>query len=117
MQASDLCWLQLCTALTWKALISMPCNNRGARGHLDDDISHHLMPLVLTADRYLKQADLAECGRQQQAAGRIRDLEATVAQRVGISMLYTSSHLQMQPSYLHFLERLADGAATQGSLG
>ena len=70
-----------------------------------------------SAGRYLKQADLAECRRQKQVMRRIRDLEATVAQGVGVSMVYTTSQLQQQPTYLHFLERLADGAATQGSAG
>ncbi len=45
---------------------------------------------------------------------RVKDLEATVAQRVGVSMLYTSEQLQLQPKYIHFLERIADGAATAG---
>ncbi|KAL3142705.1 hypothetical protein ABBQ38_003006 [Trebouxia sp. C0009 RCD-2024] len=67
--------------------------------------------------QYLKQADLAECGRQKQVIRRIRDLEATAAQRVGVSMVYTTSQLQQQPAYLHFLQRLADGAATQGPVG
>ena len=44
-------------------------------------------------------------------------MEAAVAQRVGVKMLYSSSQLQLQPSYLHFLERLANGAATQGIVG
>ena len=63
------------------------------------------------------QADLAECGRQKQLIRRVRDLEAAVAQQVGVSMVYSSSQLQLQPCYLHFLERLADGAATQGTVG
>ncbi len=45
---------------------------------------------------------------------RVKDLEATVAQRAGVSMLYTSEQLQMQPQYIHFLERIVDGAATAG---
>lgn len=68
-------------------------------------------------DRYLKQADLAECGRQKQVMKRISALETTVAQRVGVSMVYSTTQLQLQPAYLHFLEQLADGAATRGSVG
>ena len=45
---------------------------------------------------------------------RVKDLEATVAQRVGVNMLYTSEQLQVQPKYIHFLECIADGAATAG---
>ena len=78
---------------------------------------HRSRVLCWPPDRFLKQADLAECGRQKQMIRRVRDLEASVAQRVGVSMVYTSSQLQLQPSYLHFLERLADGAATQGTVG
>ncbi|DBA76668.1 hypothetical protein WJX79_007357 [Trebouxia sp. C0005] len=64
--------------------------------------------------QYLKQADLAECARRRRLVSRVKDLEATVAQRVGVSMLYTSQQLQLQPEYIHFLERIADGAATAG---
>lgn len=44
-------------------------------------------------------------------------METAVAQRLGVSMMYSSSQLQLRPSYLHFLERLADGAAMQGTVG
>lgn len=44
----------------------------------------------------------------------MKELQATVAQRVGVNMLYTSEQLQLQPVYIHFLERIADGAATAG---
>lgn len=71
----------------------------------------------MATDRYMKTADLAECARQRQLIRRVRDLEATVAQRVGVSMLYTSTQLQMQPTYLQFLERLADEATSQKSIG
>lgn len=64
--------------------------------------------------QYLKQADLAECTRQRQLVRRVKDLEATVAQRLGVSMLYTGTQLQLQPDYMHFLQRLADAAASQG---
>ena len=64
--------------------------------------------------RYLKQADLAECTRQRNLVKRMTDLEATVAQQVGVSMLYSSDQLRMQPKYMQFLERIADGAATAG---
>ena len=63
------------------------------------------------------QADLAECGRQKQLIRRVRDLEATVAQRVGVSMVYTTTQLQLDPTYSHFLQRIADGAAMQGTVG
>ena len=64
--------------------------------------------------RYLKHADLVECAQQRHLVRRIKELEATVAERVGVSMLYTAAQLQMQPAYIQFLERLADGAATRG---
>ena len=47
---------------------------------------------------------------------RVKDLEATVAQRAGVNMLYTSEQLQLQPKYIHFLERIADAAATVGPI-
>ena len=67
--------------------------------------------------RYLKQADLEGCARQQQLIRRVRDLETSVAQRVGVIMLYTSPQLQMQATYLQFLEQLASGAASRGPIG
>ena len=45
---------------------------------------------------------------------RVKDLEATVAQQLGVSMLYTNAQLQLQPDYMHFLQRLADGAVAKG---
>lgn len=80
-------------------------------------LSSQVKSMCQPPGRYLKQADLAECGRQKQLIRRVRDLEAAVAQRVGVSMVYSSSQLQLQSSYLHFLERLASGAATQGTVG
>lgn len=47
---------------------------------------------------------------------RVKDLEGTVAQHVGVSMLYCSDQLRMQPNYMQFLERIADGAATAGAV-
>ena len=66
--------------------------------------------------RYLKQADLAQCAQRRKFMQRIRNLEASVAQQMGVSMLYTNSKLQVQPQYTHLLERLANEATTRGTL-
>ncbi len=58
--------------------------------------------------------DLAACARQRRLVRQVKDLEVAVAQRVGVSMLYTTPQLQMQAVYMEFLQRLADGAATRG---
>ena len=58
---------------------------------------------------------MAECAQRRKLMQRIRNLEASVAQQMGVSMLYTNSQLQMQPPYTHFLQRLASEASSRGA--
>ena len=56
--------------------------------------------------------------RQRQAGlAQLQRLEANVAARAGLGMLYCTPGLQLQPTYTRFLEQLAAFAANNGPCG
>ena len=66
---------------------------------------------------FLRQLDVEEVKRRQAALAQLQRLEAAVAARAGLGMLYCTPGLQLQPTYTRFLERLAAFAADQGPCG
>ena len=60
---------------------------------------------------------MGEVRRRQAALVQLQRLEASVAARAGLGMLYCTPGLQLQPTYTRFLERLAAAAAEEGPIG
>ena len=50
--------------------------------------------------RYLLAVDISECHERQEAAARVRRMEASVAALLGLSMLYCMPSLRMKPEFL-----------------
>ncbi len=50
--------------------------------------------------RYLLAMDVSECHERQEAAARVRRLEASVAAVLGLSMVYSTPSLRMRPQFI-----------------
>ncbi|KAK9907490.1 hypothetical protein WJX75_004677 [Coccomyxa subellipsoidea] len=66
---------------------------------------------------YLLAVDISECHERQEAAARVRRMEASVAALLGLSMLYCMPSLRMKPEFLRFLERMAAAGSERGPIG
>ncbi|CAL8469784.1 g9326 [Coccomyxa elongata] len=66
---------------------------------------------------YLLAVDVSECHERQEAAARVRRLEASVAALLGLSMVYCMPSLRMRPEFIRFLERMAAAGSQRGPIG
>lgn len=107
------------SALSWSGCASCCCAATAGFLHLCAAyaIKPHIYPAELVAYiqerskeqgspgrcRYLMAVDVAECHERQEAAARVRRLEASVAALLGLSMVYCTPSLRMKPAFLRCL--------------
>lgn len=65
---------------------------------------------------FLLQLDLEACRGRQAAVEAVRKLERSLAESLGLALVFAPPHLTPSNEYRGFLERLASGAAQKGPI-